>query len=139
VCKPVHYTRTIRECCGRWETQESCCPSPVVTKCVQEPGCWVWDPCCCRCVWCPGKCHTVCVQCPPRKVCKKVWVPEMQQRTINCVRYERECVQKQIPYTVCRHVSEQQQRTCTYTTCQMCRRRSIRRLPIRPARWCRSS
>ena len=98
---------------------KSAIPGPVVQKCVQEPGCWTWDPCCCRCVWCPGKCHTVCVQCPPRKVCKKTWVSEMKQQTINCVRYVQECVEKQVPYTICRYVSEQQQRTCTYTTCQM--------------------
>ena len=54
VCKPVHYTKTIKVCCGHWETQVSECPGKVITKCVQECGCWKWDPCCCRCVYCPG-------------------------------------------------------------------------------------
>ena len=68
-------------------------PGPVITKCVQEPGCWKWDPCCCRCVYCPGPCKQCQIQCPPVKVCKKVWVPEVQERQINCVKYVREmCV-----------------------------------------------
>ena len=53
VCKPVHETKTIKVCCGHWETQVTECPGRVITKCVQEPGCWTWDPCCCRCVYSP--------------------------------------------------------------------------------------
>jgi len=106
ICKPVHYTKVVNVCCGHWETHEECIPGPVVKRCVQEPGCWTWDPCCCRCVWCPGKCHMECVQCPPRKVCKKCWVSETKQQTIDCVRYERECVTKQVPCTTCRYVSQ---------------------------------
>jgi hypothetical protein len=119
VCKPVCYTKTIQICCGHWDTQVSECPGPVINKCVQEPGCWTWDPCCCRCVYCPGACHTVQVQCPPRKICKKVWVPEVRTRTINCVRYEREVCKKQIPYTCCHMVPEQKTRTHTYQVCHM--------------------
>jgi hypothetical protein len=67
----------------------------------------------------PGECKVVEVQCPPRKICKKVWVPEVTEKTINCVRYEREVVRKQVPYTVCRMVPEQRVKTCTYTVCKM--------------------
>ena len=119
VCKPVHYTKEVQVCCGRWETQTTECPGPVVRKCVREPGCWVWDPCCCRCRYVPGECKMVEVQCPPRTVCKKVWVPEVKTKTINCVRYERETCTKEVPYTVCHMVREQRTKTCTYTVCHM--------------------
>ena len=39
------------------------------------------------------------VQCPPRRICRKVWVPQKEQRTINCVRYEQDTVVKEVPYT----------------------------------------
>jgi hypothetical protein len=68
----------------------------------------------------------VCVQCPPRKVCKKVWVSEMKQQTVDCVRYERECVTKQVPCTVCRYVSQPETRTCSHTTCQMVSEQKVR-------------
>ena len=63
------------------------------------------------------------VQCPPRTCCKKTWVSEVKQQTITCVRYERECVRKQVPCTSVRYVSERQSRGPA---------------PTRPARWCRS-
>jgi hypothetical protein len=90
-----------------------------VKKCVQEPGCWVWDPCCCRCVYCPGESKVVCCTIPGRSYCKKVWVPEVQEKTVNCVRYEREVCKKTVPYTVCRMVPEQRVKTCTYKVCHM--------------------
>src|SRR4029078_956130 len=114
VCQPVCYTRVVKECCGRWETRVSECPGRVITKCVQDAGCWVWDPCCCKCVYKPGCCHTVQVQCPPVKVCKKVWVPEVREKTINCVKYVRENMTKQCTYTTCKMVAEQRVKTCTY-------------------------
>ena len=111
--------KTVQVCCGHWETQVIECPGPVVRKCVQEPGCWVWDPCRCCCVYCPGECQIVEVQCPPRQICKKVWVPEVCEKTIQCVRYERETCMKQVPYTVCRMVPEQCVRPCCYKVCRM--------------------
>ena len=42
---------------------------------------------------------------PPKKICTKMWVPTVEEKTINCVRYEKQCVTKMIPYTVCRHVT----------------------------------
>ncbi|MEE2781114.1 MAG: hypothetical protein VX431_02840, partial [Planctomycetota bacterium] len=117
VCKPVHYTKTVNVCCGHWETQVTCCPGPVVTKCVQTPGTWEWDPCRCRCCYKPGCCKKVQVQCPPRKVCKKVWVPEVKQKCIQCVKYVRETKVKTCCYKVCKMVPET--RTCTYKVCRM--------------------
>lgn len=117
VCKPVHYTKTIEEDCGHWEKQIIEKPGPVVTRCVQEPGCWEWDPCCCRCVYKPGPCKEIQVQCPPVKCCKCVWVPEIRQREVTCVRYEYETKYKQVPETFCRSVPETHYRTETYSNC----------------------
>ena len=97
----------------------TCCPGPVVCRCVQEPGCWYWDPCCCRCVYRPGCCHTEQVQCPPTKTCQQVWVPEVRQQTINCVKYVSENCVKKVPYTTCRMVAEKCVKTCNYTVCHM--------------------
>ena len=113
VRKPVHYTKKVMVNCGRWETQVTECPGPVVTKCVQEPGCRKWDPCCCKCVYCPGASKQVQIQCPPRKVCKKVWVPETKTREINCVKYVAETRTKTVPYTVCKMGPEARPKTCT--------------------------
>ena len=35
----------------------------------------------------PGCCHTVQCQCPPIKICKRVWVPEVRRQQIECVKY----------------------------------------------------
>ena len=51
----------------------------------------------------PGECKVVKSPVPARKVCKKVWVPETKEKTINCVRYERQVCKKMVPYKVCRH------------------------------------
>src|SRR5207344_848725 len=104
---------------GHWDTQVTECPCAVKTKCVQEPGCWVWDPCCCRCCYKPGKCCQVKVQCPPTKVCRKVWVPEVHEKQIDCVKYVQENCVKKVPYTVCKMVSEQRVKQCTYKVCHM--------------------
>jgi len=129
VCKPVHYTKTVQVCSGRWETQVSEIPGPVVRKCVREPGCWTWDPCSGRCVYMPGKVRVCKVQCPPRKVCKKVWIPEVVEKTINCVRYERSVVKEQVPYTVCRYVTEKKTKTCTYKVCRMVKECKTKQIP----------
>ena len=88
VCKPCWETKTARSAtrseagalhqddpgsCGHWETEEYCVPGPTHTRCVREPGTWTYDPCLLLPL-CPGKCHTECVQCPPRKCCSKHWV-----------------------------------------------------------------
>jgi hypothetical protein len=95
----VHYTQTIPVHSGRWEYRTEEQPGPVLQKCVQEPGCWKWDPCCCRCVYCPGPCKTVQIQCPPIKVCKRVWVPIVTQREVSCSKVVYETRTKVVPYT----------------------------------------
>src|SRR5262249_9208693 len=102
VCKPVHETKEIQVCCGHGVTQVTEVPGPVITKCVQEPGCWVYDCCCCRCCYKPGPCKQVQVQCPPTKCCKKVWVAETKTKTIDCVHYVQETCKKMVPYTCCK-------------------------------------
>ena len=57
----LHRRSASRFTTRRWSTSAAatgtrtteCIPGPVVKKCVQEPGCWTWDPCCCRCVYVP--------------------------------------------------------------------------------------
>ena len=126
ICKPVHFTKTVKVCSGRWETECFEVPGPVITRCVREPGCWVWDECQCKCVYHPGKVTKVEEQCPSRTVTKKVWVPETIEKEIACVRYERETIVEKQCYKVCRMVSEQRVKTCTYTVCRMVPEQRVR-------------
>ena len=87
-------------------------------KVVREKGCWVWDSKRCRNIFKPGTCRIVKVKCAPREICKKVWVPEVQKKQIKCVRYERETVKKQVPYTVCKMVKEVRTKQVPYTVCK---------------------
>ena len=131
---PVNYTKTIQVPCGHWETEEYCSSwSDAYRKCVREPGSWTYDPCTCRCCYCPGKCHIECVQCPPRKCCKKLWVPSAATKEICCTKWVCEprtktCCYKvchMVPerttccYKVCKMVPEQRTRTCCYKVCKM--------------------
>ena len=75
---------------------------------VREPGTWVYNPCTCRCCYCPGKCHAECCQCPPRKCCKKVWVPTCVEKEICCTKYVCEPRTKTCCYKVCKMVPEEQ-------------------------------
>ena len=119
VCVPEQYTRTVTVKGGHWETKTETIPGPVMRKTVRQPGTWTYDPCTCKCVYTPGKCHTECVQCPPKTICKKCWVPTCEQKEICCTRYRRECRTRQVPYTVCRVVPECRTKTCTYRVCKM--------------------
>ncbi len=62
-------------------------------------------------------------------ICKRVWVPEVCEKTIDCVRYERCVVKKQVPVTVCRWVSEPRTKTCTYQVCHMVRECRTKQVP----------
>ncbi len=115
VPREIPYTKTINIHTGCWETHVEEHPGPVVKKCVQEPGCWEWDPCRCCCVFKPGKSTTVEVQCPPVKVCKRVWVPKVEQRVVNCTKVVYETHTKQVPYTTTRLVPTTHMREVTYT------------------------
>jgi hypothetical protein len=118
VCKPVHFTKTVKVCRGHWETERCEIPGPVVTKCVREPGCWESD-CSGRRCYRPGPVKKIQVQCPPRTVCKKVWVPEICEKEVACVRYERETIVDKQCYKVCKMVREQRVKTCCYKVCKM--------------------
>ena len=89
VTNPVNYTKTIQVNGGHWETVTEEVAGPVQRRTIREPGTWVWDASQCKCVYCPGECRVECVQCPPKTICKKVWVPTCETKEINCVRYER--------------------------------------------------
>jgi hypothetical protein len=92
VCKPVKYTQTVKVCGGHWETRQvQCCtPNPC-------------DPCA-----------------PPVKTTKqcRVWVPEMIDKQIECVKYVRETQTRKVPYTVCKMVTDQRVRQVPYTVCK---------------------
>ena len=102
VCKPVHFTKTVKVCSGRWETETCEIPGPVITRCVREPGCWVCDPCTGKKRYVPGEVRRIEEQCPPRTVTKKVWVPEVCEKEVKCVRYERVTLVEKQCYKVCK-------------------------------------
>ena len=56
---------------------------------------------------------------PGRTTCRKVWVSEVQKKTVNCVRYEKEVIRKRVPYTVCRWETKQIVKPVTYRVCRM--------------------
>src|SRR6185369_5386288 len=99
-CRPVCESKVIEVECGEWKTVQECIPGPVMTRCVQDPGTWEWDPCTCCCCYRPGCCREEQVQCPSTICCKKVWCPRTEQRTITCTRYVQEVHHCQVPYTV---------------------------------------
>ena len=119
VPRTIHYTQTIPIHGGRWATRTEECPGPVREKCVQDPGCWKWDPCCCRCIYVPGPCRRVKIQCPPIKVCRRVWVPTVEHRTIQCNKVVYESRSRQVPYTTTRLVPQTHTRPITYTVTNM--------------------
>ena len=113
------YTKTIQVPSGHWETRVVECPGPVVQKCQQSPGCFDWDPCACRSLYKPGASQKVDVQCPPIKVCKRVWVPCVEEREITCHRTVYDTCTREVPYTRCHVVPETCTREVEYTVCQM--------------------
>lgn len=93
VCKPVKHVQTVKVCAGHWETRQ------VETCCAPKPC----DPCA-----------------PVVKVTKqcRVWVPEVVEKHVECVKYVRETVTKKVPYTVCKMVTDQRVRQVPYTVCR---------------------
>jgi hypothetical protein len=93
VCKPVREMQTVKVCGGHWENRqvETCKPAAC-------------EPCAC------GPAQTV-QQC-------RVWVPEMIDRQVECVRYVNETVTRKVPYQVCRLVSEEQKYQVPYQVCK---------------------
>ena len=137
VCKPVPYQKTIQINCGRWERQCYQVPGPVVYKKVA-----VADPCAAACsdtgngggaaTYTPCKCKLVKVQCPPVTCYRKVWIPEVKEKVINCVKYVPQRCTKTVHYSttklepevrvqhykVCKMVPEKQIKTVTYQVCK---------------------
>ena len=93
VCKPVAYKKKIQVCSGHWEDR------PVTPA-----------PCA------PAACAPAACQ-PVQKTCR-VWVPEIQEKEIDCVKYVAETVRKQVSVPVCRMVAEQKTRQVPYTVCK---------------------
>ncbi len=92
VCKAVTYLRTVKVCGGHWETREVAC-------CVPQPC----DPC--------APAVKSVQQC-------RVWVPEMIDKQVECVRYVTETRTRKVPYTVCRLVTEQRVHQVPYVVCK---------------------
>jgi hypothetical protein len=128
VTKPVNYTKTVTVRGGSWQTVEEEVAGPMVRRTIREPGTWTFDASTCRNVYCRGEVRTECVQCPPKKVCKKIWVPTCEEKTIDCVKYETECLTKVVPYTVTKCVPECRSKTVTYNVCKLvpeCRQKTV--------------
>ncbi len=92
VCKPVKYMQTVRICSGHWEMREVACSAPKAC-----------DPCA------PAVKTTQ--QC-------RVWVPEVVNKQVECVRYVNETMTKKVPCTVCKMVAEQRTQQVPYTVCK---------------------
>jgi hypothetical protein len=92
VCKPVKYTQTVKMCGGHWENRQ-------VETCVKNPC----DPCA-----------------PAVKTTRqcRVWVPEVIEKQVECVKYVAETQSKKVPYTVCKMVAEQRVVQVPYTVCK---------------------
>jgi nitrogen fixation protein FixH len=137
VSRPVTYTKTIQVRSGHWETEVCERPGPVITHRIREKGSWVWDPALCRTVYCPGEVKCIQVQCPPVRISRRVWVPEVCEREITCVRYERQQCVHTCTYRVRRMVPEQRVRTQTYRVCRMVPEQRIRTQTYRVCRMVR--
>jgi hypothetical protein len=100
------YTKTVPVMSGHWETRTYECRPPV-------------PPCGAGCGQKEGASQKCDVECPPIKVCKRVWVPCVVQKEVTCTRTVYDCHNVEIPYTRCRSVPETQTREVQYTVCRM--------------------
>jgi hypothetical protein len=131
VCVSVPVWREVqRTCCvmvphqeKRTGTRTVCKCVPVVEKktCTVDEGHWeekmVEVPCCCRicCRRSSNPCAKAC-ESPTKTVCKRVWVPNLVEKEIECTRYERVVEQVPCEYTVT--VCRPEQRTITEKVCE---------------------
>src|SRR5262249_47990786 len=118
-CEPVFTTKQICVKTGDWHTESCFVPGPVVNRCCRMPGTWTFDPCTCTSHYCPGPVVNYCVQLPGRHICKRIWVPREEIRTVTCCHYERREHCHTVRYNVCRTVPECTTRKHTYCTCRM--------------------
>lgn len=89
VCKPVREIQTVKVCSGHWETRTI----PASSSC---------DPCA------PAQAERKC----------RVWVPQIVEKQVECVKCVNETQTKRVPYTVCRMVAEQRTIKIPYTVCR---------------------
>jgi hypothetical protein len=92
VCKPVKSMQTVKVCTGHWETR-------AVESCTRN----ACDPCA-----------------PAVKTVRqcRVWVPEVVEKQVECIRYVTETQTKKVPYTVCKMVTDKRVRQVPYTVCK---------------------
>ena len=105
VCRPEKYLQTIQVCTGHWEERPVPAPPPCAPATCAPATC---APAACA----PAAC------CPPQPTTCRVWVPEIQQRQVGCVRYVTEVVRKPVQVQVCRMVAEQRVTQVPYTVCR---------------------
>ena len=92
VLRPVKCTKTVQICSGRWETRTT-----------------VKQSCC-------GKKHGAAQRILSQH---RVWVPEVLEKQVECVRYVPEVQTIRVPYTVRRLVPEHHVKTIAYQVCRM--------------------
>jgi hypothetical protein len=115
VCKPVTYKQKVQVCSGHWETREVPPPSNA----------------CAPAACAPAACGPAQPQAPAQ--CR-VWVPEMQEKEVECTKYVSETATRKVPYTVCKMVPEVQTRNCSYTTCRLVQEQRTREVPVTTCR-----
>ncbi len=93
VCKPVREMQTVKVCSGHWETREVECCKPQT--------------CCNPC----GPAEKTTQQC-------RVWVPEMVDKQVECVRYVSETMTRKVPYQVCKLVPQEVKYQVPYCVCK---------------------
>jgi hypothetical protein len=91
VPRKICYTKTIKVHSGRWETCVQECPKGSEQKGVQKPD----------------------------RVCKRVWVPHVEEREVTCSKIVYDQRAKVVPYTVTRTIPEVQTRDIEYTVSRM--------------------
>jgi len=126
----VTETKWVDVQCGEWKTVTETIPGPIVEKCVRTPGTWEVDHNSCCPVYKPGCCKTVKVQCPCKKICRKVWCPKTVRKQVCCTRYVNEVRRCKVPYTVCCQVPCTTTKRVPYTTCRMVQSCRVVRVPV---------
>src|ERR1700683_2617062 len=121
--------------CGEWQNQTETIPGPVMDQCQCDPGTWCYDPNTCCCIYQPGACHMVKVQCPSTQCCRRVWVPKIVKQEQCCTRYQTEVKHTQCPYTVCRQVPCTTTQRVPYTTCTYTNQTCQKTVPYTSCTW----
>jgi hypothetical protein len=134
ICKPVWEEKVVKVCAGEWQTRQECVPGRRRHKlvwdnggcdgcsngsCGNSCGSGCGDPCggggtcrrhgCLRFVTCEE---------PSRMVCKKVWVPREECRTVKVCKMVPETVCKKVPVTTCRMVKQECVKMVPTTVCE---------------------